>query len=77
LKHDIESKKVQVDKAFAKLDDLVRVQEGKANPPPSTEQECHDAKEKLVVLGRLMEAMSKLNASYKAYTQMLEEHIGF
>jgi len=77
LKHDIESKQILVDKAFARLDDFVREHEGKANLTSSAEQECRDAKEKLVVLERLMEAMSKLNASYKAYTQMLEKRIGF
>jgi len=76
LKHDSESKQVQVDRTFAKLDDFVWAQEGKASPAPSTEQECHDAKEKLVV-ERLMKAMSKLNASYKAYTQLLEKRAGF
>ena len=77
LKHEIESKQSLVDRAFARLDDFVRAQEGKANPAPSAEQECVDAKEKLVILERLMEAMSKLNASYKAYTQMLEKGMGF
>ena len=75
-RHDIESKQVLVDRAFARLDDFVREHEGKANLP-SAEQECVDAKEKLVILERLMEAMSKLNASYKAYTQVLEKSMGF
>ena len=77
LKHDIESKQVLVDRAFARLDDFVREHEGKTNLVPSAEQECVDAKEKLVILERLMEAMSRLNASYKAYAQMLEKGTRF
>jgi hypothetical protein len=77
LKHDIESKQAQVDRAFASLDDFVQEREGKANLTPSAESECNNAKEKLVILGHLMETMSKLNASYKVYTQMLEKTIGF
>jgi len=76
LKHDIDSKKVQVDKAFARLDDFVRGHEGKANSAQSAESECNELREKLVILERLMEAMSKLNASYKVYTQMLEKSLG-
>jgi len=60
LKHDIESKQVQVDRAFARLDDFVREHKGKANLDPSAEPECNVAKEELVTLERLMEAMSEL-----------------
>ena len=77
LKHDIDSKQVQVDRAFARLDDFVREHEGKASPAPTDETECNNAREKLVIVEHLMEAMSKLNASYKAYTQILEKSIGF
>ena len=77
LKHDIESRQVQVDKAFSRLDDFVREREGKASPPPSSGPEHNVVREKLVILEHLMEAMSKLNASYKAYTQMLEKRVGF
>jgi len=77
LKHDIDSKQVQVDRAFARLDDFVREREGRTKLAPSAESECSNAKEKLAMLERLMEAMSKLNASYKAYTQMLEKTLGF
>jgi len=77
LKHDIESKQVQVDRAFARLDDFVREGEGRTRLAPSAESECSNAKEKLVMLERLMEAMFKLNAPYKAYTQMLERTLGF
>jgi hypothetical protein len=77
LKHDIDSKQVQVDKAFSRLDDFVREHEGKAGLPQTDETECRNAREKLIVVERLMEAMSKLNASYKAYTQLLEKRAGF
>lgn len=77
LKHDIESRQVQVDRAFARLDDFAREHKGKADLDTSAEKERDDAKEELVILERLMEAMSKLNASYKVYTQMLEKRIGF
>jgi len=77
LKHDIDSRQVQVDRAFARLDDFVREREGKAKPAPSAESERDNTNEKLVILEHLMEAMSKLNASYKAYTQVLEKTLGF
>ena len=77
LKHEIDSRQAQVDRAFARLDDFVREHEGKAELAPSTESEYKGAEEKLVILEHLMEAMSKLNASYKVYTQMLEKTIGF
>jgi hypothetical protein len=77
LKHDIDSKQVQVDRAFARLDDFVREHEGKASLAPTDETECNNAREKLVIVEHLIEAMSKLNASYKAYTQILEKSIGF
>jgi hypothetical protein len=77
LKHDIDSKQVQVDKAFAGLEDFVREHEGKACLVQTDETECKKAREKLIIVERLMEAMSKLNASYKAYTQLLEKRAGF
>jgi hypothetical protein len=77
LKHDIDSKQVQVDRALARLDDFVREHEGKASLVQTDETECNNAREKLVVVEHLMEVMSKLNASYKAYTQMLEKRAGF
>jgi hypothetical protein len=77
LKHDIDSKQVQVDKAFAGLDDFVREHEGKAGLAQTDETECKKAREKLIIVERLMEAMSRLNASYKAYTQLLEKRAGF
>ena len=77
LKHDIDSRQWQVDRAFVSLDDFVREHEEKTNPVPTDETECENAKEKLVIVEHLMEAMSKLNASYKAYTQMLEKRAGF
>jgi hypothetical protein len=77
LKHDIDSRQVQVDKAFARLDDFVREHERKASLAQKDEMECKNAREKLVIVEHLMEAMSKLNASYKAYTQLLEKRAGF
>jgi len=77
LKHDIDSKQVQVDKAFVRLDDFVREHEGKVSLAPTDEKERNIAREKLVIVEHLMEAMSKLNASYKAYTQLLEKRAGF
>jgi len=77
LKQDIESKQAQVDRAFARLDDFVREREGRADPDPSARRESDDAKEKLAITERVMEAMSRLNASYKIYVKMLEERIGF
>ena len=77
LKHDIESRQVQVDRAFARLDDFVRQHEGKETSVKSAESEHSAAMERLVILEHLMEAMSKLNASYKVYTQMLEKRAGF
>jgi len=77
LKHETDSRQAQVDRAFARLDDFVREHEGKAELAPSTESEYKGAEEKLVILEHLMEAMSKLNASYKAYAQVLEKTVGF
>ena len=68
---------MQVDRAFARLDDFAREHKRKADLDTSAEKGRDDAKEELVILERLMEAMSKLNASYKVYTQMLEKRIGF
>jgi hypothetical protein len=77
LRHEIDSKQVQVDKAFARLDDFVRERERKASLAQKDEMECKNAREKLVIVEHLMEAMSKLNALYKAYTQLLEKRAGF
>lgn len=77
LKHEIESGQEEVDRAFRQLDDHVRRHNGKSESGPSAESIDQEAKERYVLLERLMEAMSRLNASYKIYVRMLEKRIGF
>ena len=77
LKHDIESKQAEVDRAFARFDDFVRKHNGEAELDLSAKSFSQQAKERLALLEHLMEAMSRLNASYKIYVKMLEERIGF
>ena len=74
LKHDIESEQAAVDRAFGQLDDFDRKNNGKAALGQRSSQV---AGERYALLERLMEAMSRLNASYKVYVKMLEERIGF
>jgi hypothetical protein len=74
LKHEIGTRQVNVDKAFVMLDDFVRKHErGRDSLTGSPRKE---AEEKVVLLERLMEAMSRLNASYRDYVQVLEKEIG-
>jgi hypothetical protein len=77
LKHDIESKQAEVDRAFARLDDFVRKHNGEAELDSSPKSFSQQTKERLALLEHLMQAMSRLNASYKIYVKMLEERIGF
>lgn len=77
LKHDIESGQVEVDRAFMRLDDYVRRQGGKTELGSSTESPSQEGSERYVLLEHLMEAMSRLNASYKMYVKMLEKRVGF
>jgi hypothetical protein len=77
LKYDIESRQVEVDRAFARLDDFVRKHNDKADLDSSTKSFSQEAKERYALLEFLMEAMSRLNASYKIYVKMLEKRIGF
>lgn len=77
LKHDIESRQVEVDRAFAQLDDFGHEHNGKAELEASTKSSSQQAKERLALLEHLMQAMSKLNASYKIYVELLEKKIGF
>jgi hypothetical protein len=77
LKHDIESKQVEVDRAFARLDDFVRKRGVNSELDSLTKSFSQEAKERYALLEDLMEAMSRLNASYKVYVKMLEERIGF
>jgi hypothetical protein len=77
LKRDIDSKQVEVDKAFVRFDDFARIHNGEAELNSSTMSVSQQNKERLALLEQLMEAMSRLNASYKIYVKMLEERIGF
>jgi hypothetical protein len=77
LKHNIDSKQVEVDKAFVRFDDFTRRHNGEAELNSSTMSVSQQNKERLALLEQLMEAMSRLNASYKIYVKMLEERIGF
>jgi len=77
LKHDIESRQVEVDRAFARLDDFVHEHNGKTELDSSTRSFSQQAKERLALVEHVMEAMSKLNASYKIYVDLLEKKIGF
>ena len=75
LKHDIESRQTEVDRAFARLEDFA------GKHPDATEASSkpslQDVREMYALLEHLMETMSRLNASYKVYVKMLEERIGF
>jgi len=77
LKHDIESRQVEVDRAFARLDDFDHEHNGEADSDSSAKSFSGQAKERLALLEHLMEAMSKLNASYKTYVELLEKKVGF
>jgi hypothetical protein len=77
LKHDIESKQMEVDRAFARLDDFVRKHNDETELDSSTKSSSQEAKERYALLEHLTEAMSRLNASYRMYVKMLEERIGF
>ena len=75
LKHEVETRQTHVDKAFVMLDDFVRKHEEGQNS--SIESARKEAEEKVVLLERLMEEMSRLNASYREYVQVLEKKVGF
>jgi hypothetical protein len=77
MKHEIETRQVDVDRTFARLDDFLRKHGEEAESDSSTGPVGREAEEKLVLLERLMEAMSRLNASYRFYVQVLEKKIGF
>jgi hypothetical protein len=77
LKHDVETKQVNVDKAFARLDDFARRHEMEGGPSSSIGSARNETEEKVVLLERLMEAMSRLNAAYREYVQVLEKGLGF
>ena len=77
LKHEVEVRQVEVDRAFVKLDDYVRKHYQEPGRGASTESAPESAEEKVVLLEHLMEAMSRLNGSYRDYTAILEKKIGF
>jgi hypothetical protein len=75
LKHEAEASQVNVDKAFAMFDDFVQKHDGQAGRGTSSEIALKETGEKVVLLERLMEAMSRLNAAYREYVQALEKKI--
>ena len=77
MKHEVEVGQVEVDKAFAKLDDYVRKHYQVAGRGSPTGPAAKDAEEKVVLLEHLMKAMSRLNGSYRDYVKALEKKIGF
>ena len=77
LKHEVGTRQTNVDKAFAMLDDFVQKHEGQAGRDTSSEISRKEMGEKVVLLERLMEEMSRLNAAYREYVQVLEKVAGF
>jgi hypothetical protein len=75
LKHDVETRQVSVDKAFARLDDFTRRHEGGRGSSPGSAR--NEMEEEVVLLEHVMEAMSTFNASYRDYVQLLEKKLGF
>jgi hypothetical protein len=77
LKHEVETRQTNVDKAFAMLDDFVQKHNNQAGRDTSSETARKEMGEKVVLLERLMEEMSGLNASYREYVHVLEKKVGF
>ena len=77
MKHEVETRQTYVDKAFAMLDDFVQKHDDQAVRDTSSEVARREMGEKVVLLERLMEEMSRLNASYRDYVQVLEKKAGF
>ena len=77
LKHEVETRQADVDKAFAMLDDFVRKHDEQAGRDTPSEIARKGMGEKVVLLERLMEEMSRLNAAYREYVQALEKKVGF
>ncbi len=69
MKHDIESEQVEVDRAFARLDDYVRKHSGKKELDSSTKSSNQEAAERCALLEHLMEAMSRSSASRKVLSR--------
>ena len=70
-------RQTNVDKAFAILDDFVQKHDGQAGRATSSEIARKEIGDKVVLLERPMEEMSRLNAVYREYVQVLEEVAGF
>ena len=77
MKHEVEVRQVEVDRAFAKLDEYVRKHYPRAGRGASTGSTPENAEEKVVLLEHVMEAMSRLNGSYRDYVAVLEKKVGF
>ncbi len=77
MKDEIETYQVEVDAAFGRLDDLLSRSRRQASEDASAESASQATGERLVLLEKLMEAMTRLNAAYKKYVRLLEERIGF
>ena len=77
MKHEVETRQTYVDNAFAMLDDFVQKHDDQAGRDTSSEVARREMGEKVVLLERLMEEMSRLNASYRDYVQALEKKVGF
>jgi hypothetical protein len=77
LKYEVETRQANVDVVFGKLDEFVQRHSTEAGRESSIESALRTAEEKVVLLERLIGAMSKLNASYRDYVQALEKKVGF
>lgn len=75
MKHEVETRQTYAGKAFAMLDDFVQKHDDQAGRDTSSEIARKEMGEKVVLLERLMEAMSRLNASYREYVQALEKKV--
>lgn len=77
LKGEIETYQAEVDAAFGRLDDFLRRSGKQASEETSTNSASQMTGDRLALYERLMEAMTRLNASYKKYVRLLERRIGF
>ena len=59
------------------LGDVVQKHDGQAGLDTSSEIARKEIGEKIVLLERLMEGMSRLYAAYREYVQVLEKVAGF
>jgi hypothetical protein len=77
LKNEIETHQADVDAAFGRLDDFLRRSGRQTRGDTSTESASQTNGERLVLLERLVEAMTRLNAAYKKYVLLLEKRVGY